>query len=714
MGYIKLNNPVIHVWYLKGRPSYLSIILNFPRKKTESLVYCSDSILDTIYPKNFIPIFYYYSKNPLNNLKLRNFRDILVNKKNCDISLLILNYKTDFIPIKKYIKYCDKKKQHRSKYQVSAKFLKILNKKNSPIYLFSLTLRLLFFSKNILQLKKNNAFIRIRNRFLRNFRINKKTSLYNQKLYFISSYYSISKYLTWENPIKTAHFVYYMTEFSETEDYIISYYKFWIKKIKEKTKESPQIGTQFLKSLLKDLSKYNNLFLLERQLRINLFEMSEIELFSDLFQRVKLLRRLKLIWCFRLTFNKPDWLILSILPVLPPDLRPIIQLDGNQIAISDLNKLYQKVIFRNNRIQKLNFGHYSNTSEEVQYAQRLLQESVDSLIENGKGGLVPSSALNGRPLKSLSDILKGKKGRFRQNLLGKRVDYSGRSVIVVGPNLKIYECGIPKEMAMELFQPFIIQRLIFYKKARTILGAKRLIQKENPIIEEIIHEIFQNHPVLLNRAPTLHRLSIQSFKPKLVNGRAILLHPLVCTAFNADFDGDQMAVHIPLSYQARSEAWKLLWSQNNILSPATGSPILTPSQDMVLGWYYLTTIDMKYFFINLFKLITTTMKVNKLKKMFEIKKIKNFYKLKIFKQNYQIFYFYNKENILPHIPIWLYWRGPFEVDKKYNPTLEIRLNSCGDLILFSYQFQMRYNWYGFKLSQLIFTIPGRVILNNLI
>ena len=381
-----------------------------------------------------------------------------------------MNNKTDFLPIKKYIKYCDQKKQNKSNRKINGKILKILNKKTSPIYNFSLTLRLLLLSKNILKFKKNATFILIKNSFLKNFRINKKTILYNRQFYFINSYYSISKYLTWDNPIKTAHFVYYMTEFSETEDVIISYYKFWI--TKEKTKELPQVGTQFLKLLLNDLSKFNNLLLLERQLRINLFEMNEIALFSDVFHRVKLLRRLKLIWCFRLNFNKPNWLILSILPVLPPDLRPIIQLDGNQIAISDLNKLYQKVIFRNNRIQKLNFGHYSNTSEEVQYAQRLLQESVDSLIENGKGGLVPSSALNGRPLKSLSDILKGKKGRFRQNLLGKRVDYSGRSVIVVGPNLKIYECGIPKEMAMELFQPFIIQRLIFYKKARTILGAK--------------------------------------------------------------------------------------------------------------------------------------------------------------------------------------------------------------------------------------------------
>ena len=285
-------------------------------------------------------------------------------------------------------------------------------------------------------------------------------------------------------------------------------------------------------------------------------------------------------------------MVLEVLPVLPPDLRPILVLDSQQVAVSDLNKLYQKVIFRNERLKRLYGDFYSlNFSPEMRYAQRLLQEAVDALIENGKGDSTPITASNNRPLKSLSDMVKGKKGRFRQNLLGKRVDYSGRSVIVVGPQLKLYECGLPKEMAIELFQPFLIRRLITKKITRNFISAKKLIKEKPKIIWDILREVMENRPILLNRAPTLHRLGIQAFKPKLVSGRAILLHPLVCPAFNADFDGDQMAVHVPLSYQACSEAWKLMWGRNNILSPATGEPIIVPSQDMVLGCYYLTTLD---------------------------------------------------------------------------------------------------------------------------
>ena len=541
----------------------------------------------------------------------------------------------------------------------------------------------------------------------------KKTVKYNQ-FSFNSSYYSISKNLCWENPAKKIHFVYYMTALPENKDRIIYSYNFYLKQYNEDTHELPLIGAKIIDSLLTKLSESINLKLLEKQTRINIFEISGSLSTTDTFKKIKLLRRLKLIRCFRFTENNPKWIILSVLPVLPPALRPIIQLDDNQIAISDLNKLYQKVIFRNNRIQKLNVGHYSNTSEEVQYAQRLLQESVDSLIENGKGGFAPSSGLNGRPLKSLSDILKGKKGRFRQNLLGKRVDYSGRSVIVVGPYLKVYECGIPKEMAVELFQPFIIQRLIFYKKARTILGAKKLIQKNKPIIFDIINEIFRNHPVLLNRAPTLHRLSIQSFKPLLVEGKAIVLHPLVCSAFNADFDGDQMALHIPLSYEARAEAWKLLWSQNNLLSPATGSPILTPTQDMVLGWYYLTSMDLKNFYIKLFEDINPKIQFKEIKTIFQIQKVKNFYRFKTFKKNDQILSLYNQQSILSHIPIWIYWIDHFEIDEKYNPTLELRFYPSGNLLTFSYQFQFYHDWFGFKINQFILTTPGRILVNSLI
>lgn len=308
--------------------------------------------------------------------------------------------------------------------------------------------------------------------------------------------------------------------------------------------------------------------------------------------RVKALRRSKILRPFCNKSVLPEWMVLAVLPVLPPSLRPILPLDDQQIAVSDLNKLYQTVLFRNKRVKRFYRDYYSlNFSEEMRYAQRLLQEAVDALIENGKGNSTPITASNNRPLKSLSDMIKGKKGRFRQNLLGKRVDYSGRSVIVVGPQLKLHECGLPQEMAIELFQPFLIRRLIFKKVTRNFISAKKLIKSNPNSLLDILREVMENRPILLNRAPTLHRLGIQAFQPKLVLGRAILLHPLVCNAFNADFDGDQMAVHIPLSFNACAEAWKLMGARNNILSPATGEPTILPSQDMVLGCYYLTTFD---------------------------------------------------------------------------------------------------------------------------
>ena len=302
-------------------------------------------------------------------------------------------------------------------------------------------------------------------------------------------------------------------------------------------------------------------------------------------RRSKQARRFKLAKLFVQSGKRPEWMILSTLPVLPPELRPIVRLDGGVVVVADLNKLYQKVLFRNNRLEALRMVDLNSVGQ----AKRLLQEAVDGLLDNGKGGSLPLSGPNDRPLKSLSDGLKGKRGRFRQNLLGKRVDYSGRSVIVVGPELKLHECGLPKEMALELFQPFLSRQLKERGIVENINAAKRFIRQDHPVLWEMLQQLMQQHPVLLNRAPTLHRLGIQAFQPRLVKGRAILLHPLVCTAFNADFDGDQMAVHVPLSFQAQGEAWKLLWSRNNLLSPATGQPILVPSQDMVLGCYYLTT-----------------------------------------------------------------------------------------------------------------------------
>nr|UEQ12103.1 RNA polymerase beta' subunit [Batrachospermum sp.] len=299
----------------------------------------------------------------------------------------------------------------------------------------------------------------------------------------------------------------------------------------------------------------------------------------------KKMKRLRLLDHFVSTGANPSWMVFSVIPVIPPDLRPMVQLDGGRFATADLNEFYRRIINRNNRLSRLK----SILAPEIiiRNEKRMLQEAVDSLMDNGRRGRTVVGA-NNRPLKSLSDIIEGKQGRFRQNLLGKRVDYSGRSVIVVGPNLKLHQCGLPREMAIELFQPFVIHRLILQGLVNNIKAAKKLIQKNESCIWNVLEEVIYGHPVLLNRAPTLHRLGIQAFEPLLVEGRAIKLHPLVCPAFNADFDGDQMAVHIPLSLEAQAEARLLMLAPHNFLSPATGQPILMPSQDMVLGCYYLT------------------------------------------------------------------------------------------------------------------------------
>ena len=302
-------------------------------------------------------------------------------------------------------------------------------------------------------------------------------------------------------------------------------------------------------------------------------------------KKLKLAKRLDTVESFRTSGNKPEWTIMNVIPVIPPDLRPMVQLDGGRFATSDLNDLYRRVINRNNRLKRL--LELGAPEIIVRNEKRMLQESVDALIDNGRRGR-PVTGAGNRALKSLSDLLKGKQGRFRQNLLGKRVDYSGRSVIVVGPELKMYQCGLPKEMAVELFKPFVMKELVKRNIAHNIKNAKRMVERLRPEVWDILEEVIKDHPVLLNRAPTLHRLGIQAFEPVLVEGRAIKLHPLVCTAFNADFDGDQMAVHVPLSPEAQSEARYLMLSVNNLLKPQDGKPVTVPTQDMILGSYYLT------------------------------------------------------------------------------------------------------------------------------
>ncbi len=337
------------------------------------------------------------------------------------------------------------------------------------------------------------------------------------------------------------------------------------------------MGAEAIQTLLKEVNIKDEVEKLQK-------EIDEIKDSSNQ-KRIRLIKRLDVLDAFLESGNKPEWMIMDVLPVIPPDLRPMIQLDGGRFATSDLNDLYRRIINRNNRLKKL--LELGAPSIIIQNEKRMLQEAVDALFDNGRRGRNVTGAGN-RPLKSLSSMLKGKQGRFRQNLLGKRVDYSGRSVIVVGPSLKMYECGIPKEMALELFKPHVINGLVTKGIASNIKAAKRMIENQDERVWDVVEEKIKEHPVMLNRAPTLHRLGIQAFEPKLIEGRSIRLHPLVCTAFNADFDGDQMAVHVPISVEAQAEARVLMLGANNILKPSDGNPIVTPGQDMILGNYYIT------------------------------------------------------------------------------------------------------------------------------
>ena len=356
----------------------------------------------------------------------------------------------------------------------------------------------------------------------------------------------------------------------EYEDYLME---------NEETELKVSIGSEAIKELLAEI----NINELAEEIRSELAEgVSSIQ------RKGKLIKRLRLLDSLISSETDPTWMVMDVLPVTPPDLRPMVQLDGGRFATSDLNDLYRRVINRNNRLQRL--LEMGAPEIIVRNEKRMLQEAVDALIDNGRRGRTVVGP-NNRALKSLSNIIEGKQGRFRQNLLGKRVDYSGRSVIVVGPTLKLNQCGLPKEMAIELFKPFVVNKLIERGYVQNIKSAKKKIERSEEIVWDILEEVVDGHPVMLNRAPTLHRLGIQAFEPKLVEGRAIQLHPLVCTAFNADFDGDQMAVHVPLSIEAQTEARMLMLATNNILAPANGKPIITPSQDMVLGMYYLTIIE---------------------------------------------------------------------------------------------------------------------------
>ena len=396
----------------------------------------------------------------------------------------------------------------------------------------------------------------------------------------------------------------------------------------------------------------------------------------------KKMKRLRLLENFISTGADLSWMVFSVIPVIPPDLRPMVQLDGGRFATSDLNEFYRRIINRNNRLARLK----AILAPEIiiRNEKRMLQEAVDSLIDNGRRGRTVVGAHN-RPLKSLSDIIEGKQGRFRQNLLGKRVDYSGRSVIVVGPDLKLHQCGLPKEMALELFQPFVIHRLIVQGLVNNIKAAKKIIQRNELIVWNVLQEVIHGHPVLLNRAPTLHRLGIQAFEPVLVEGRAIKLHPLVCPAFNADFDGDQMAVHIPLSLEAQSEARLLMLAPNNFLSPATGQPILMPSQDMVLGCYYLTANNPSsqrgrgQYFSSLEDALIA----------------------------------YQQQKIDLHAFIWIRFDGVFE-DSHADQLFDKHHNLDGTFTYIFFNRIVRQDAHSRTLVQYIRTTPGRVLFNQVV
>jgi DNA-directed RNA polymerase subunit beta' len=432
------------------------------------------------------------------------------------------------------------------------------------------------------------------------------------------------------------------------------------------------IGAEALQRLLQDLELEKTAETLREEIQTSKGQ-----------KRAKYIKRLRVIDNFIATRSLPSWMILEYIPVIPPDLRPMVQLDGGRFATSDLNDLYRRVINRNNRLARLQ--EILAPEIIVRNEKRMLQEAVDALIDNGRRGRTVVGA-NNRPLKSLSDIIEGKQGRFRQNLLGKRVDYSGRSVIVVGPKLKIHQCGLPREMAIELFQPFVIHRLIRQGLVNNIKAAKKLIQRNDPQIWDVLDEVIEGHPVMLNRAPTLHRLGIQAFEPILVEGRAIQIHPLVCPAFNADFDGDQMAVHVPLSLESQAEARLLMLASNNILSPATGRPIVTPSQDMVLGCYYLTaenpkaTLGEGRYFSNMEDVIVA----------------------------------YDQKLVDIHSYIWVRFDGEVEADEADNVPIQEDPGADGTVTkLYNYR-RVREDANGNQISQYIKTTAGRIIYNKAI
>ena len=565
------------------------------------------------------------------------------------------------------------------------------------------------YSSNYLSYRKN--FLNMSKKLIN---INDPKPAFSSNLF--NNIYTVGYCAGWQNERDWRYFLYYNTSPIEIFDQLLTNYKYRFLEAGFSTfalsPSLPVIGAHFIQKLifqyegveLKKIAKQHQNLLPKlnryiRYLKPNAKKKLDFLQIQKLLQkRDSIIRRLKLLRKLSKKNTKPTSMILRTLPVLPPDLRPILKMQ-NQIAASDLNRFYQRIIYRNERFKKFLKTNSSmlqyEPGFELKYAQRLLQESVDNIIQNGKGNVKPETNSRGQPLKSLSEILKGKQGRFRQYLLGKRVDYSGRSVIVVGPTLKLSQCGLPYEMALELFLPFLIKRIFQYGFARTVIGAKTILKTQKKITWNLLEEVMQNHPILLNRAPTLHRLGIQAFQPKLMEGRAILLHPLVCPAFNADFDGDQMAVHLPVTVEARTEAWKLMFSRNHLISSATGEPMLLPSQDMVLGCYYLTTECLQ------------SIKFHRGRPFISGTR---FY----FSNMTEVLQAYLQEKIHLQTPIWMKWNGLIEMDQHFSQPFEIRVNSTGFSIELQPRIQKHFDPEGVGQTFFIRTTAGRILLNTLI
>nr|YP_009519581.1 RNA polymerase b-subunit [Udotea argentea]AYC65540.1 RNA polymerase b-subunit [Udotea argentea] len=662
LGYIQLTTAVAHIWFF--RDNYFSLFLNLSKTKIESLLYCTQNISRTIFPKEIKNC----NSNNLKKIFLRTFPSANL----LDFSLKLSKFW-----------YFEKKKHKIDKKTYSLTNQKI--KYNSQIQ-----------SDRFLLFKKKSLW--------------KNGGVRDLALYF--GFSVISKMSSWQNNWFSLAF--FLIKIPQKDDRLNKFYP-GPPGLVNLCESQLFFGAQLIRTWLTQLIQYScsDGKLLETQIRLNLAQLDYFKSISDdeFLYKIQLHRRLKYLRFFRYNQINPASMILSAIPVLPPELRPIMKLD-NQVIISDFNKLYQNVIFRNKRLSQLalykkNLNFNSISANILQYAQKSLQESVDSLIENGESSSKP-----------LSDLFKGKKGRFRQNLLGKRVDYSGRSVIVVSPYLKIYECGLPRDIAYELFQPFLIRILICKNQTKTIFGAKEILSKKTKFIWNLLKEIAQRHPILLNRAPTLHRLNIQTFQPKLIDGKAILLHPLVCTAFNADFDGDQMGVHIPLCFQARAEAWKINWSQNNLFSVATHAPICFPSQDMILGSSFLTTrnVQFKNFAIWNNKVLFGFLKNCLFQKPFFLKTSKKFFYKEIrdilLSNISLIFFSKNLSRFINNKDFIWYLSNPYisgyETEKKMQKLIEIRLNFDGNFQKFRFEFCQQYHFSGAEMLRKIRTTYGRL------